>query len=454
MSQTGLAWLVCYVVLAALTFRRSVYGFPLYLMTFYAPPQLWWWGQGVLMSIGDRWALAAGVIFAGGVFFDHRQRAVPLPPIARRMFTLLGVYVLNATMVHFLFALDPADSYEQLMRIYKFSVLAVLLALSIRSKEDLRLCFMALVMGGLYIGYEVYFNEAGRMRQGRLEGIPLGSASDSNFLSSVLSVSLLYAGFMVLFGPGKKLRVVGLVAAALLLEVIQQSLSRGTMLAVIAAVGVMLLGMRRAERKPMLIGLAGALLAAGLVMGPEDRQQMADRFHSIFVEEDERDVSSESRLQLWSRASKFLASHPQGVGGEAVFKHSSTWDYISDLNLPQGKAIHNGYLDTACSWGVQGLLLLLLTLWACYSQIGTYCRRAREFEDREAAFAGLCVKAHLVLMMGAAMFISSLKGEWFFWWLGLAVGLHQWVPVQGELADEEEEIEEYVDHIEPTYAPL
>ena len=69
MNLHSLAFLAAFVVLARLTFRRSSWGIPLYLLTFYASPTDtagggWVWSA----SVGQRWSLIASLILLAGVF--------------------------------------------------------------------------------------------------------------------------------------------------------------------------------------------------------------------------------------------------------------------------------------------------------------------------------------------------------------------------------------------------
>ncbi|MDM4018845.1 O-antigen ligase family protein [Roseiconus lacunae] len=424
MSLTGLAWLTLYLLLSFKVFERSSYGIGLYLMTFYAPVTKWWWGSGVLTSIGDRWALFAALFMLVGVVTDRRPRTHAPAPRAKSVGILLILYILNALFVHTLFAKVPVDSWEFWVRICKYSVFGAMMYSSIRDAKDIRIALYSIVLGGIYIGYEVYFNEAGRMRHGRLEGIPLGSASDANYLSSVLSVSLVAAGYFILVEKGWK-RYALMFGAALMLETIQQSLSRGTMLALCGATITLLVFARKRERKLAVIGVLLGCLAAFVVMGKEDRQQMVVRFQSIFVESEERDASADSRTLLWGRCLTLIGDNPLGLGGEAAFKSKYASRYVADLKL-DGKAVHNGYLDIASSWGIQGLALALTMLFLSTRQLLSDIRVARRQDDNQKALLGSIWVACGVILAVAAIFISSLRGEWFYWWAAIALGYRQY----------------------------
>ena len=63
MSLTALAWIIVFVSLVALSFKRAAYGLSLYLFTMFLLPQMWWWGD----ELPDfRWNLLAACVFLLG----------------------------------------------------------------------------------------------------------------------------------------------------------------------------------------------------------------------------------------------------------------------------------------------------------------------------------------------------------------------------------------------------
>ena len=110
MSLTAIIWLGLFGTFALLTFRRSSWGIPLYMLTLYMHPPQWWWGRGMLTSMGIRWNLLAALIFAVGVLLDERRKRRPEDSevIPARVLKLLLLYAVSATVVHFLLVSDAA----------------------------------------------------------------------------------------------------------------------------------------------------------------------------------------------------------------------------------------------------------------------------------------------------------------------------------------------------------
>ena len=202
---------------------------------------------------------------------------------------------------------------------------------------------------------------------------------------------------------GRKLeKLLALFSCVLLVEVILRCVSRGGMLALLAAGIWPVLTARGRIRRYAIVGVVLAAAAAYSVTGEHDREKVIGRFVTIFAPEEERDASAESRLLFWERALKMLGDHPLGSGAEAAFNSRLGFSYIRDIsNVP--RAIHNGYLDIATSWGVQGLALYLGAFLLAWLQVHRGVAAARAQHNDAAAFLGCCIQAALVLKQAKAL---------------------------------------------------
>ncbi len=391
----------------------------MYFMTFYAPPMFSWWGKGFLESIGQRWVLAASIILVIGVLLDKR----PMPRIANRhvklVFYLLLIYCFNATLVHYLLADTPERSIVTMIRSWKHVGLFLVLCTAIRDKWDFKLMLYCLMLGGLFVGVEVCFRDAGRIFKGRLEGVALGSAGDANFLSQIMSLSIIPAGYFVVCGRWRE-RLVALATCGLLVEVIQKSGSRAMFVSVFVGAAALLVRARGRARMWAAGGLVLSVCALFLVAGDYEQEFLIKRLESIFVSTEDRDRSAASRLEMHEPALKMIADYPLGSGGEAAFKSRRGLRYIPHI-FDHYMAVHNGYLDIAASWGIQGLLLILAAVFLSWQALARAMKSAYRGGDFSEGFQACCLEAMLVVLVVSTLFISSLRGEWFIWWMVLAL---------------------------------
>ncbi len=420
MSLTATIWLLLFVVFAVLSFRRSSWGIPLYMLTFYAQPPMWWWGKGMLTSAGIRWNLIAALILAVAAFVDSRPKLKAAGDRHRRAWWLLSIFAINATVVHIFFAANPERSYEALVLLWKHIGLALAIWLTVKDEFDFRVFVNTILTGSLYIGYEVVVNDRGNITGSRLEGIGIAGVGDSNYLAGLLSFAIPLAGHMLLVGR-KVEKAFALVVLVLVFEVILRCNSRGAFLGLLVAGVWLLIQAKGKVRRHAIAGIALGLLAAFFMIGDED---ITNRFMTTFASEEDRDGSAQSRMDYWAQASKMIAAHPIGSGGEAAFKSDLGVRYLLPIGVDHQRAVHNGYLDIAASWGLQGLLLYGIAIFVAWRALSAAARQRRLENDVNRAFLSASIDAVLLGQLVCSLFLSSLDGEWFFWWITMALAYH------------------------------
>ena len=305
MSLTSIIWLLSFLwlTLKGLT-TRPVYSFCAYLMTFFAAPQFWWWGNGVISSITMRWNLTAAILLAV-VLLIHRR------PVLRRrdlwFFFLLATYVLNAFCVHQMFANAPHQSWEEFDLVWKSCGLALLLRMCIRDQSDINIVMMAIVVLSAYISYEVVFNGAGTMEKGRLEGLTFPGAGGSNGTSAILSISFPMIAYFFVINPIRYSRLIAFLSAPFVLDTLLRCNSRGAYLGAAIGGAILVLMARGKSRKYAVAMMLGGILAFNLQAQDEG---IWERLFSISAEEGERDHSAQQRIDYWKAAVKMISEHP------------------------------------------------------------------------------------------------------------------------------------------------
>ncbi len=413
MSLTAAVWLVCFIGLATAATRRAAWAFGLYWLTYYASPPFWWWGAP-LNSLTMRWSLLAAVICAVAVVLHRRAE---LDGRSKLAIFLFGLYALNAALVHATSASDPVRSYTCLTYVWKYYGLFVLGLYGLRSRKDFELALWFIIIGSAYIGYEVVVNDRGTWNQGRLELKVIPMAGEANALAGLLAVSL-PMGAAFLLGGRRSWRTMGALTIMLvfIFETVIRCNSRATFLSLFGGGFIWLLLARGKARKRALLGLFLVAIATSMMVKNE---KFIRRFKSIFVAEEERDSSAKQRIILWKAALRMLRRYPFGKGGECAFRSPVGRSYTRALGFEKDRAVHNGYLDIACGWGVQGLAIylgiLLLGAWNLYKGIATSWNG-----DVEWLLVGAALIADLIIILVCAMFTSTLDNEWMIWWFFLS----------------------------------
>lgn len=410
MSLTAIIWLITFTALAVASIKRPVYAAIAHVMVFFASPVFWWFGGGVLTSLTMRWSLVAVAVLAVANIANWKTRP-KLFKSDRYFICLLLFSALNAFFVHTLFADYPPESEKVLDILWKGCLTASLLFLSVRSSKDLELLMFALVLGSGFVGYQIVLSGQGGSQGGRLEGINFAGAQGSNGTAAVLSLGFVVAGYFVLTMRNKWFGIAALVSAPLVLESILRCNSRGCYLGLIAsAVAIIVFARGPARKRAIVLCMLGAV--AVLVLARDS--EIWDRFGSIFVNASERDNSASERLDYWYAAIEMIADYPLGSGGEAAFTSPRGVSYIAHFRN-EFRSVHNGPLDIAAGWGIQGLALTtLILLGACWTAFRTLRHYILNLDVNEALIGTVLIAA-IVGQLVCSLFTSVLDGEWFLW---------------------------------------
>lgn len=417
MNETVLVWLALAAVLLALSFTRPIWAVCFYLQTFYAMPQYWWWGKSGPLA-AYRWNLFAGIVLIVAVALDvARGGREWFDPRLKRVGNIALFLLLNMTLVHILLATDPENSLKSYTISAKFVLLFFLLVWSVRTVGDLKILLLALLVGMGYLGFEVTINDRGHVVHSRLEGIGAPGASNSNQLASMLATVLPIVGGLFFIGSTRDKALVAL-SAPLALNVVIMCNSRAAFLAVGAAASVLVAASRGRARKWALTALALGCVAGFMLLGDE---RILERFKTTFNKQEDRDSSATGRLAYWKAGLDMVRDYPLGAGGNG-FKETHGWRYTAKLPEQYNiKSVHNGFINEACEWGVQGLALRLLWLaggmWVAYR---TVVFRNLLGDDRRAFFAA-CLIASQAAFLVTSMFGDFLESEWAVWAAAISV---------------------------------
>lgn len=408
MSATATAWVIIAGALCVGSISRPAWAVALYMLTFFAAPQLWWWGDELPPV---RYALVAGFILLASVAL-HATRASTRGEGVTRLVALAAIaMVVNATAVHFLFASDAVISLDGYVELLKYVMLYFLLKAAIHDRRDLHLVLVSLALGSAYIGYEIWWNERGDFKAGRLEGVGAPGADTANALASMLLLVLPLIGS--LFIDGKRWQKLLVIAAApLALNVVILCNSRGAFVGLIGAGLVFLFLAKGPTRRKAVRVLGLGALALYLLLGDPE---ILERFSTTFVGAEERDKSAASRIEFWKAGIAMLQDYPLGAGGGS-FKYVHGTKYLKEVGSAQSaRSIHNGYLTEATDWGIQGLVLKLLFLGAAIAAAHRTAARCRAADRLDDALVGVSFIVAIAGFLIICMFGSYLGSEWAYW---------------------------------------
>jgi O-antigen ligase len=249
---------------------------------------------------------------------------------------------------------------------------------------------MVLAQG--YVGFEMNLNYLFKGYNTAVEGF---GGMDNNFFGVSLVCVIGPALMLTLTSKTWYTRCLAAASGLLILHTTLLTFSRGAMLGLItvaiAAVAIM-------PKRPKYIGavLVTVLLSLRLV-GP----QLAARYGTAFVDEQARDESSESRLDLWRDCLKVVAEHPVfGVGpwNWAVVAESYGW--------PPGKSAHSVWMETAAEIGVPGVVALMTFFGLAGARLWPIAREPLTDTNRSEVGLAASVVLSIVGFAVAGQFVS------------------------------------------------
>jgi len=418
-SITLILFILAFMGLSVLAFLRPAWGVSLYFLTFFACPTFWWWGKEVAHY---RWNFYGGVGLLLSVLISRTMSSgspYADSPQVKRLFTIAIIMLVNCTLVHFLLARNMQVSFGSYELAAKFLLLFFMIAAAIRTPADFKIILFTMIVGAGYIGWEATINDRGKLKAGRLEGVGAPGARGANELAS-LCVSVIPLAGAFFMGGNRYQKVAAFLITPFILNVILLCNSRGAFLSLIAcAFSFAGFAPGKVRRRAFKLLFLGGIAVYLLLNDPH----IIERFMSTFVGTEELDDSASSRLTFWKAGFRMIADYPLGAGGNG-FKKVHGGKYITEVNdeFSEGRAVHNGYINEACEWGIQGLLLKVAFLgfgFLTTFQTVKMCSRQNRIND---ALYGCGILAGMVAFMGTCMFGDRLDAEWGYWLVALAVG--------------------------------
>ena len=418
MSTTAIAWLLAYFFLMLRGLANPVFIFCAYLLTFYAAPQFWWWGA-TITSLPIRWNLVTALSLAVFAFFVPSEKR-RLGSVDRFFLLCLGLYIVNAFIVNWVLAANPPRSAMEFDTLWKGGMLALVLRFVVSDIKGLNTVLFTILILSAYIAYEVYFNGAGKMIQGRLEGLRFPGAFQSNGTAILIAMCLPFVAYFFIINPIPYSRLFAFLAAPFILNLLLLCNSRGTYLGT-AAGGMMLIFFARGAARKYSIYMALAGVAAFFFLARDE--QIWERLFSIAASEEEREASAQSRIDFTLAALRMVQDYPWGSGGGAAFYSERGFSYIIPLGQKTPRAAHNGYTNIMAGWGIQGFCLLIMAVGSSFFALVGSLRRLDPIRHTKVTFLGACIMASIFGQLVSTCFGDYLDGEWFLWLATLALSL-------------------------------
>lgn len=425
MPLKTILFMIGFVVACAGALYAPLIGVVAYVLHYHITPESQWWG-GPLARYGIRYSFVLAACTAIG--FAVRFRALRY---GRSFFTRHEwLIVLFLCLIWLSTIIAPgveatptptgesggyvADPPE--IKFMKVVIFLLIITHVVTTRKNLTLFLWAMIIGTLYLSYQGCTAPRSMFATGRLTGIGGPDFSSTNGYAGYLAACLPIIGVQFL-RSGWKGKLLCLLTGVLTVNAIVLTRSRGAIVALAGgAIVAIFLAPKRFRRKIVICVIVAAIGGFALT-----DPGFWTRASTITAGEGERDVSAQSRFDIWGASITMLGDHPLGVGAgnfpQAIHRY-----------LPQypPKDAHNTYVLCYSELGVQGIVVYLLVILSAARLLWGMRKRSQRLpkeqrDDVTWLTYGLAVSLTIVVLRGMTMSRLYTEGPW--WILALPLCL-------------------------------
>jgi O-antigen ligase len=318
-----------------------------------------WAGDMEYLSFAVGVATLLGWFFSG--FGDWKLKRSW--PIVGFMILFCLWFVMSAAM-----ALDTARAWRQVNEFSKLALPFLVGVTVMREEKQWVRMFWIIVACQGYVSYEQNVNYLWHHKNTAAEGF---GGMDNNFFALSLVTCIGPAVGLIIASKTWRERLIAFACAGLILHTLLLTFSRGGFLGLICVGLVAFVMMPKRPKNLLAVGIGIALTIR--LTGP----QLAERYATIWVPEEQRDASAESRVDLWRDCILVIREYPYfGVG-------PGNWRVIADrYGWPPGKSAHSVWMESAAENGLPGAGFLLLFFVTAAMKLWPLARQKVNAENR------------------------------------------------------------------------
>jgi len=401
---------------------QPLWGIVAYAADYIIGPQRQWWERPI-QHLGIRYSYVLAIVTAIGVALNYGKLRFGKKLLHRHEILLLLflglVWVLRSVN-------EPTELYtivdHPTVKLAKVMIFGLMLTHVVTDMKKLRVFMWTLVVCTLILGLQAY---TARRYVGRLETVGGADFAESNFLAVFVGAMVPLIGVLFLQSrwPGK---LFCLGTGAFAVNAIILTRSRGALvgiaLGLIPAVFLAPKKLRLKVAAGLLVGSLGAvyLMDTGFV----------DRMKTIDRSGEQRDASSQLRLDLWETSLAMVKDHPLGIGPGNFFQVVGR--YRPEL---ERRDAHSTYFRCLTELGIPGFLLFLTI---CFSAMRTAMRASRRAERIRSEtgtalrLLGYGFTVALCTFLAASLTVTTIYTEALWWLLLVPVCLERAVANHAE----------------------
>jgi O-antigen ligase len=391
-------------------FVSPLWGVLGYVGHYCMPPEGQWWAAGI-KSWGIRYSFVLALLTGVGILFHYRRLRY-----GKRLFhrhEVLAVLFLGIVWLSVLIGEPTHGRYATIdhpsVKLTKVIIFALMMTHVVTTRRRLEALIWVLVIGALVLGWQAYKTPPRDFVSGRLESVGGPDFRESNVLAAYLAGILPLIGVQFLRSGwlGKGLCLLsGVMATNAIVLTRSRSAVVGLALGAVAAIVM-------APKRIRGIVIV-SVIAASIGMYALTDPQFIVRAGTITRGEEDRDASSESRLEIWKGSFKMFADNPFGVGAGNF--HQSIGRYAPGFS---GSDAHNTFVRCFGELGVPGFILFMMLITNPVVSLWRIIRKRPdlpEAQGMQVTYIGYGLLICLVVILGCGLTVTMFYVE-ALWWL-------------------------------------
>ncbi len=412
MSKIALVFIATFLygIYAAFSLGPA-YGFYLYELVYFLNPTDRWWG-GQIPNISYSFYIVLLIMVTFFLKKDLETNTLKeMPEFKWFVLVLLCYGVVTFIAVN---ATQHNRFLEHLLKAYVVMYFAYRV---LSSEKKLELALLAYTLGAAYIGYEAM--NTGRDAFGRVEGIGMVDAQDSNVIAASIAPA---APLLVYFGwhGSVKIKLLAGLCAALVLNGLILINSRGAFLGTVAGIGyffsVMLLSKYKLPKQRLMVLLMVIVSIIGIVRLVDDA--FIDRMLTLQDQTEIHDTGSGSRrINYWLATFDLLKDHPFGAGIRGFETLSSK--YLSEIFMRDRtkRAVHSMWFQGLSEIGWLGFGAFIMLLLSLRRHMKTSKIILINNSMYQQYYLLVAIEGALLTFLVAGTFIDVFRAQVLFWLL-------------------------------------
>ena len=393
--------------------------FMVYQLDYFLNPQNKWWSS-YLPFVGAQFYLVLAMIIAFIIGFGKYNQN---PAFKHPQFKFMCLTILMYCLAYFN---APFTEYH-IMSMDAFLTIGVVNFLVIklcREKKHIYWIIDSYLFSAFLLSFYIY--GWGRDSSGRVSGVGMVDAPDSNLVAAALAPTIVL--FIAKLIADKRLIARGIYAIGLVFVLNSLILinSRGGLLGIAVGIGYFLFISFKNDAftiKEKRAIFAGMILFVAAFFRLADTT-FIDRMMSVKEETtlNEDQETGSTRVFFWLATLEMAKDHPFGAG-------AGGFQYYAPVYIPQdvntggsrNRAVHSTWFETLSESGYLGLLFFSLMIFYTHRAFTKVRKKLWEIKDFANSALVLSISSGFLSFVVAMSFINRLRAEVLYWFVGISV---------------------------------